>query len=421
MPNPLISQVKLPDNTVYDLKDAAARSDIANIYELIEGGVNFIGVIADAPAHQISDGDTTNPVTIKNGASTKSVTATAGDIVFQGTNEFIWDGTAWRAFGEATGLKAFAFADTGSASYTPAGSVAQPTFTGTKVQLSGTTTAAGTVDQPTFTGAKVKISGTVTPSGSISGSFSGTGVRLVTGNIAVPKTFSTATATTENKTATVSAAGSGDTTYTPAGSVSGTNVTLNTTTVNSITAVGTLPTMPTCTLPTATVSGEVLTFTAGSYTAGSPGTLPTKGSAQTVATSIDTITDPSFSGTGVRLVTGNIAVPKTYTTTVASTENKTATVSPAESGTATYTPAGNVSATFTGDSNTVSISVAADANGNYTPTGTVSQPSFTGSSASVTITATENANGNYQPKGTVTKPSFTGTAATITVNPVTTP
>lgn len=37
---------------------------------------------------------------------------------------------------------------TGDASYT----ATQPTFTGTKVQLAGTTTAAGTVSQPTFTG-----------------------------------------------------------------------------------------------------------------------------------------------------------------------------------------------------------------------------------------------------------------------------
>jgi hypothetical protein len=166
--------------------------------------------------------------------------------------------------------------------------------------------------------------------------------------------------------------------------------------------------MPTCTLPTATVNGEVLTFTAGSYTAGSPGTLPTKGAAQTVATTVKSVTDPTFSGTGVRLVTGNIAVPKTYSTTFTNT-NKTATVSAASSGEATYTPSGSVSGTFTGDSNTVAISVAADANGNYTPAGTVSQPTFSGTKVQLSGTTTA--------EGSVSQPTFTGTTATITVTP----
>lgn len=409
MPNSLVSQLTIPNSggtgsTTYDIKDAQARTDISTLYTLIEGGVEFIGVIAPSPAHQIFDGDTTNPVTIKDGASTKSVTASAGDIVFQDTNEFIWDGSAWRAFGEATGLKSFAFADTGSTSYTPAGSVSQPSFTGSSSSVTITATdntsgnyqPKGTVSQPTFAGTKVKISGTVTPSGTVSQpEFTGTGVRLVTGNIAVPKTYTTTTASTENKTATVSAAESGDATYTPGGSCSGTAVTLNTTTVNSITAVGSLPSA------TYTAATENLAFSWGS--------LPTKGSAQTVATTVKTVTDPSFSGTAVRLVTGNIAVPKTYTTTTATTENKTATVS-STTGTATYTPGGSVSQpTFSGDSNNVSISVAADANGNYTPGGTVSQPTFTGTKAQLSGTTTA--------AGTVSKPSFTGTAATITVTP----
>ncbi len=229
MPNPLISQVTLPNGTTYDIKDGWSRDQIAAIYELIEGGVNFIGVVADAPAHQITDGDTTNPITVKDGASTKSVTATAGDIVIQGTTEFIYDGTAWREFGDITGLGDLAFADTASGPFTPAGTVSKPTFTGSQSNVNITATdntsgnyqPKGDVSKPTFTGTKVKISGTVTPSGSVSGSFSGNGVRLVTGNIAVPKTYST-TFTNTNKSTTVSAAASGEATYTPSGSVSGT-------------------------------------------------------------------------------------------------------------------------------------------------------------------------------------------------------
>ena len=68
--------------------------------------------------------------------------------------------------------------------------------------------------------------------------------------------------------------------FTPAGSVSVTQGSDTTTTVNSITAVGTLPAF--------TVSGETLTFDAG--------TLPTKGSDTTVVTAAGEVT-ASFSGT----------------------------------------------------------------------------------------------------------------------------
>lgn len=406
MPNPLISQVTLPNGTTYDIKDGWSRDQIAAIYELIEGGVNFIGVVADPPAHQITDGDTTNPITVKDGASTKSVTATAGDIVIQGTSEFIFDGTAWREFGDITGLGDLAFADTASGPFTPAGTVSKPTFTGSQSTVtitaadntSGNYQPKGTVSKPTFTGTKVKISGTVTPTGSVSGSFSGTPVRLVTGNISVPTSASTTTASTENKTATVSAASSGEATYTPSGQISGTAVEMNTTSVNSITAVGTLPQW-TASVPSGT---ENLTFS------WSAGTLPTKGAAQTVATTVKSVTDPTFTGDGARLVTGNIAVPKTYTTTFTNT-NKTATVSAASSGEATYTPSGSVSGTFTGESDTVAITVAADANGNYTPAGTVSQPTFTGTKVQLSGTTTA--------AGSVSQPTFTGTAGTVTVTP----
>ena len=47
-----------------------------------------------------------------------------------------------------------------------------------------------------------------------------------------------------------------------------------------------------------------------------------------------------------------------------------------------------------------------NASGNFTPSGTVSQPTFTGSESTVTITATDNSSGNYQPTGTVSQPTF---------------
>ena len=163
--------------------------------------------------------------------------------------------------------------------------------------------------------------------------------------------------------------------FTPQGNVS--NVELNTTTVNSITDVGTLPsytpptytpssytepvyvapsytpasfTAPTCAFPTYTLVDGVLTVAAGSFTAGSftdgtfnagsytageftqgsmtggsfdAGTLPTKGADQTVATTVKT--QPAFTGTE-----GDVSVsgtPSGSVTTDLTKTNKTITVS----------------------------------------------------------------------------------------------
>lgn len=78
--------------------------------------------------------------------------------------------------------------------------------------------------------------------------------------------------------------------FTPEGTCSGTAVTLATTTVNSITAVGTLPEL------TTSVSNETLSI------GFSQGTLPTKGDDTTVATgTVSSVTQPTFSGTAATI------------------------------------------------------------------------------------------------------------------------
>lgn len=57
-----------------------------------------------------------------------------------------------------------------------------------------------------------------------------------------------------------------------------------------------------------------------------------------------------------------------------------------------------------------SLAFKDSATGNFTPNGTVSQPTFTGSQSAVAITATDDVSGNYQPKGTVSQPTFTGSS-----------
>ena len=336
-----ISKITLPSGTTYDIKDAQARSDIAAIEAAIAGGVTFMGETSTP----LTDGATTSQIVIND----KTVTAVKGYLVVYNSKEFVYDGTKWIELGDLSLIGDLGWKDSASATYTPAGQVSQPTFTGSSSTVTitsvdntnGNYQPKGSVSKPTFTGSNSTFGGNFTPSGSVT----------VTTNA------------TTNKTAAVSPAASGTTTYTPSGSVTAPTISVNTagstTTVNSITSVGTLPSL------TTTVTNENLTI---SFDAG---TLPVKGSNTTVKTGDATYTAsaPTFSGTGVRLVTGNIAVPNTYT------------------------------ATFTGEEGSVSVS--------GTPSGSVSQPTFTGTKVQLS--------GSTTASGTVSKPTFSGTQATITV------
>lgn len=109
-----ISQITLPSGSTYDIKDATAREQIA----ALSGATLWLGVTTTA----LTDGATTNPVTI----ASESVTAKAGSMVSYDGKEFIFNGTAWQELGSTGSLKALAFKDSASGSYTPAGSVAAP-------------------------------------------------------------------------------------------------------------------------------------------------------------------------------------------------------------------------------------------------------------------------------------------------------
>lgn len=280
-----ISKITLPNGTTYNIKDATARSDIEDIRGAIAGGVTFMGETSTA----LTDGATTTSIVINS----KTVTAVKGYLVVYNSKEFVFDGEKWIEMGDLSAFKALAYKDSASASYKPAGTVSKLTFTGTATTSTGKFTPAGSVGL-----------------------------------------------TTSNKTAAVSKASSGDATYTPEGTVAAPTISVktagSTTTVNSITAVGTLPTL------TTTVANENLTI------AFDQGTLPTKGANTTVKTgdAAYQASAPAFTGTGARLVTGNIAVP--------------------------------TSASFTGTEGNVSVS--------GTPAGTVSQPTFTGTQATITVT-----------------------------------
>lgn len=181
MPNPIIDQITLPSGGTYDICDSTARATIA-------GSITIRG----GSATPLSDGSTTNPINIAvvtteepedwdtnytdyyiydsttntyshpaAGSSPEweadkyyefvSRNCVANDAVFYGNKEFIFDGTQWHEFGDMSGLGALAVKDSVSASYVPAGSVSQPTFSGSSLSSTGSYTPTGSVSAPTVT------------------------------------------------------------------------------------------------------------------------------------------------------------------------------------------------------------------------------------------------------------------------------
>lgn len=294
-----ISKITLPTGTTYDIKDAHARE----LIDEMSGYTDFLGVTTTA----LTDGATTNPITVSN----KSVTAKKGNIATYGSSEFIFNGTAWQAFGDLSALGALAYKDSASGS----GTVAVP---------------------KTYTT-------TVTPQAK---------------NVSVSGTTTGSVSETKGKV-TVGKASSGTTTYTPEGSVSTPTITVTPSTTSkyvasSATGGGSVSagTAAACTLPqlSTSVTNETLTigWDAGSFTANTPTavTLPSF-SQQTIATGISSASSsqPTFTGTGARLeteaqvLTGASFVgasmsssgsytpaAPTATTTTATTESKTVNV-----------------------------------------------------------------------------------------------
>ena len=384
----------------------------------------------------LTDGSTTKSIVINSA----TITAVKGYLVVYNSKEFVFDGTKWIEMGDLSLIGDLGWKDSASGSYTPVGSVSQPTFTGTSSSVTITATdntsgnyqPKGTISTPTFTGTATTSRGKFTPEGSVTvttnstenktttvAPTTGTATYTPAGTVTQPNFTGTSTTstgkftpagsiglTTTNKTAEVSKAASGTATYTPEGTVAAPTISIKTagttTTVNSITNEGTLPDLQT------KVENETLTITF------SAGTLPTKG-ADTIVKTSDAVykaSAPKFTGTGARLVTGNIAVPTSASFTgtegdVSVSGTPAGTVSqPTFTGTGVRLVTGNIAvpntytATFTGDESDVSVT--------GTPSGTVSQPTFTGTKAQLSGTTTAS--------GTVSKPTFTGTAGTVTVS-----
>lgn len=142
---PFLAEITLPSGNTYKFKDEEAR-------ELISQLLNFnrwLGVTTTP----LTDGSTTNPILI-NG---EDVTAVSGDVATYGTAEFIFNGTIWQNFGDLSGLGSLAYKNNASGSYTPSGSVSQPSFSGTELTSSGKFTPSGSVSGTAVTMSKTNV------------------------------------------------------------------------------------------------------------------------------------------------------------------------------------------------------------------------------------------------------------------------
>lgn len=246
-----ISKITLPSGTTYDIKDTVAR-------EAASGVLKFYGITST----ELTDQATTTTYVI-NG---ETHIAANGDLVIYGSKEFIYttSDNKWHELGDSTTLGALAYKNSASGSYQKVSNV------------------------------------TVT------------------------------TNSTENKTTTVSAASSGTTTYTPNGSVGTPAISIktagSTTTINNPTSQTVAKTVVAAAPGTSAPSNAVVYYDVNNETLSLYQIGYTTGAS--ISTTEVTVKDgdaeyqasqPTWTGTGVRLVTGNIEVPSSYTVEVTET------------------------------------------------------------------------------------------------------
>lgn len=147
MPNALVSQITIPVevsgqviNVTYDIKDAYARQRI----EQLGNAIYWMGVTTTV----LTDGSTTNPITIEG----ESETADVGGMAQYDGEEFIWNGSAWQSVGK-NNFGALAFKSQATTNYTPVGDVSKPTVsvTGTTTDTVNSITSVGTLPSMTVT------------------------------------------------------------------------------------------------------------------------------------------------------------------------------------------------------------------------------------------------------------------------------
>ena len=306
MPNSYISTIYI-NGTNHYLKDSEARTMLSNVYTKSETDTAIaeaIGTITGLSFEVVQ----TLPQTGQAGVIYLIANGGSGQNIY---DEYVWLAASSRfekigttdidlsGYARTEDLGDLAYKDSASGTFTPAGSVTVNAYTPEGSVSVGKITPAGsvTIGAITPSGSISTGSGTAnyTPAGSVTvNAYTPEGSVAIdsftpAGNISMNNFTPAGSISTGSGTANYTPAGSVTVdSYTPEGSVSTPTITVTptTATVNSIEAVGTLPSWG------ATVNNEILSFT------WSQGTLPTKGDDTTVMTGASaTSTQPSFTGT----------------------------------------------------------------------------------------------------------------------------
>jgi hypothetical protein len=374
----------------YLVKDSWAR----NAIEGLGSPTHFIGETTTA----ISDGDTEHGTITING---QSVTAAAGDIVVYSNAEFIYSGTAWIELGDLSGLGDLAYKDTASATYTPAGTVSQPTFSGSSLTSTGTFTPEGSVSLTTEATTVVDdvdvTTGTVKEMATAGSVTAGSAASLASGfyteGTAASASFSEGAFTPNTPTAV-------DTSKFNAGALPSKAA--------DTWSAGSLPSKAADTFSAGTQaswsasvddSTETLSF---SFTAN---TLPSFTEGAFDAGSLPSYTEGSFDAGSLPSLGSGFVTPGTAAQKAADSFSFTANT-PGSLDTSKFnggTPTAVTLPTFQDASVVTDVAVSTD--------GSIDIPtsaSFSGTQGNISVSGT--------PAGTVSQPTFEGSAATITVS-----
>ena len=320
------SYISVINNGTTDLyiKDAEAQQAISDLQKSVTGAMHFIGEASSLTP--LSDGAATGPWTIDDKEYIASGTPTtgqyllkAGDAAIYGAKEFVWNGSAWKEYGDMSSLKSLAYKD--ASDIETAGSTSQNLVVTTITGVSGSTTVTGVDGSTSVTG--------VDGSTSVYGCGENTTVHdtptLVTSNI-----YGCGDNTTVHDTPTLNTSsiyGCGE------------NATVHDT--PSLTS-GTLPSM------TYDSTNEKLTFGAGAFptiVAGTAVTVATKASeATTVGTSLSAGTEVTVATKASQATAVGTSLTAGDAITVA-TKASSATTVPVAAASATTVPVAAASAT----------------------------------------------------------------------------
>lgn len=153
-----ISKITLPSGTTYDIKDATAR-------QMASEGVSFIECTNASNTPQgvtWDDNGTTITGTLVASASTKgafylvpTVTQGGKDVFAEYFTVIKDEAYSWEKAGttdiDLSFLGDLAYKDNASGTFTPSGTVSQPSFTGAEGNISVSGTPSGSVSAPTIT------------------------------------------------------------------------------------------------------------------------------------------------------------------------------------------------------------------------------------------------------------------------------